>query len=107
MGLTEEHFTAYQDARSLIVELVRTAPPGRALLDYGRVRLALDDLHGGTGFPPAQPVTTTDRRALVDAAVEAMRALATFDVDPLALELCVADLQDAWAQEREQLEGAR
>lgn len=107
MQLTEDHYAAYEAARSLLVELVRTAPPGRVLLSYGRVRLALDDLHGGQGFPPAGPVEVSERGALVDAATSALRALAAFEVDPLAVELCVADLQEAWAQENRHRVDAR
>lgn len=97
--MEDGYFTLYQDARSYLCAIARTAPPddfGR----YSRIRMELDKIHGGTGFPAAQPVGEVGREDLVTHALRALEKLRGGVGDRLGLELCIADLEAAWADER-------
>jgi hypothetical protein len=92
------HAVALAEARSYVVALARRAQTFEASMEYERVLLQLDWLHGGV-VPRATEVPTSDRTILFEIASEAIENLTRHQVDRLELEICLAMLDDARAMD--------
>ena len=88
------HATALAEARSHLAALADRARTFEAALEYDRVLLRLDTIHGDD-TPATHDVAITDLNALFDVAETAIEALTGFGVDPLTVELLLASLEDA------------
>ena len=93
------HAVLYAEARSYLAALADAASSFDASLEYERVLLQLDWLHGGQ-VPPITVVPSGDPEVLHDVASAAISNLERHAVDPLDLELCLAMLEAAWALDR-------
>jgi hypothetical protein len=93
------HAVLYAEARSYLAALADQAASFDATLEYERVLLQLDWLHGGQ-IPPITVVPAGDPSTLCEVAARAIRNLEQHPVDPLELELCLAMLDAAWAADR-------
>jgi hypothetical protein len=93
------HAVLYAEARSYLAALADAAPDFDASLEYERVLLQLDWLHGGQ-IPPITVVPSGDPDALYNVASTAIGNLERHAVDQLDLELCLAMLDAAWALDR-------
>lgn len=94
--ITDLHYRLYGKARSHLLALEGVGAPDA----YGWILLALDEMHDADDLAPAVPLTTTDRHEIYLGATESLAAIGRLGgVDPLALALLVADLDDAWAIE--------
>lgn len=97
------HAVVLAEARSYIVALAdsTSAPAGDraggldASLDYERVLLQLDWLHGGT-VPPITVVPIGDREVLVNVARAAIANLAEHGIDRLEVAIALSMLEAAW-----------
>lgn len=93
------HAVVLAEARSYIAALADRTSSFDASLEYERVLLQLDWLHGGT-IPPISVVPSGDRDVLYRVASAAIRNLAGHAVDRLDLEICAAMLDAAWEQDQ-------
>ncbi len=89
------HAVLLAEARSYVARLADTAGSFDAALEYERVLLQLDELHGGT-VPPITVVPTGDRDVLFSVARAAMANLEEHPVDKLQLAICLSMLEAAW-----------
>lgn len=88
------HAVLLAEARSYVAALADHARTFDAAMDYERVLLQLDWLHGGT-IPPITVVPASDPDVLYEVAQSAIDNLANYGVDRLKLEICLAMLQAA------------
>lgn len=89
------HAVVLAETRSYVAALADSTSSIDASLEYERVLLQLDWLHGGT-VPPITVVPAGDRNVVYRVAGAAIRTLAEHAVDRLDLEICVAMLDAAW-----------
>ena len=85
------HAVLLAEARSHVAALADNALTFDGAMEYERVLLELDELHGGI-FPPTTVVLVTDPAVLYEIAYQAIAGLEAHEVDPLGLELCLAML---------------
>ena len=85
------HAVLLAEARSHVAALADNALTFDGEMEYERVLLELDELHGGI-FPPTTVVLVTDSAVLYEIAYEAIAGLEAHMVDPFGLELCLAML---------------
>src|SRR3954447_20800188 len=90
------HAVLLAEARSYLAALADRARTFDACMEYERVLLQLDWLHGGR-VPPITAIPTSDAAILYEVATEAIENLAKHQVDRLELELCLAMLGEARA----------
>lgn len=90
------HAVLYAEGRSYLAALADKASSFDAGLEYERVLLQLDWLHGGQ-VPPITVVPSGDREVLHQIASAAIANLERHGVDRLDLELCLSMLDAAWA----------
>lgn len=93
------HAVLYAEARSYLAALADDASSFDAALEYERVLLQLDWLHGGQ-VPPLTVVPAGDKAILYDVAAAAIRNLEAHPVDTMQLELCLAMLEAARTADR-------
>jgi hypothetical protein len=89
------HAIALTEARSCLAALADTALTFEASVEYERVLLQLDGIHGDDvpGLDPSD--LTDDRHALFSTAESAIEELVDFAVDALQIELVLAMLTAA------------
>lgn len=93
------HTFVLSQARAHIAALADQARSLEAASAYERVLIDLDRIHGDQS-PDFEPIgTQLDPQFLMTMASAAIEELATFGVDPLHIELLLADLDDARAIE--------
>lgn len=92
------HAVVLAEARSYIAALSDSTSDIYAALEYERVLLQLDSLHGGA-VPPLTVVPAGDRDVLYRVASAAIRNLGKHPVDRLDVELCGAMLDVAWERD--------
>lgn len=88
------HARAVAEARSYLGALADNAGTFDASLEYDRVLLQLDAIHGDT-TPARHDVLPASRRVLHGAAATAIGALVTYGADVLEVELLLAALEHA------------
>ena len=88
------HAVLLAEARSYVAALADRARTFDARMEYERVLLQLDWLHGGK-VPPITVVPTSDTALLYEVAGDAIGNLAKHRVDRLELEICLAMLEAA------------
>lgn len=93
------HARVLSQARSYLAALAESAGTFDASLEYDRVLLELDALHGDQ-TPALSPLTITDTGLLYVGAEMAIEALVRFGVDALRIELLLAGLEDARAMDK-------
>lgn len=93
------HAVALAEARSYVAALADRTSSFDASLEYERVLLQLDWLHGGA-VPPITVVPTSDRDVLYRVASAAICNLGKHPVDQLDLKLCGAMLDAAWERDQ-------
>ena len=93
------HAVLLAEARSYVAGLADRTDSFDAALEYERVLLQLDWLHGGT-VPPITVVPTGDRDVLFTAARAAIANLEERAVDRLDLAICLSMLEAAWNLDR-------
>jgi len=86
-----KHAIELAEARSYLVALADHALSFDGSMEYERVLLELDELHGGV-FPPITEVPTSDPAVLYQVAYHAIAGLEAYDLDAFGLELCLAML---------------
>jgi hypothetical protein len=89
-----KHAIELAEARSYVVALADHALTFDGSMEYERVLLELDELHGGV-FPPTTKVPTNDLAVLYRVAHHAIAGLEAYDLEPFGLELCLAMLSAA------------
>lgn len=92
------HAVLFAEARSYLCALADTASGFDASLEYERVLLHLDHLHGGQ-VTPITVVPTGDRIVLYDVARTAITRLVDYGVDRYELAICLSMLATAWETE--------
>lgn len=85
------HAVLLAEARSYVAALADHALTFDGSMEYERVLLELDELHGGV-FPPTTGVPITDGAVLYEIAYQAIAGLEAHEVDSFGLELCLAML---------------
>lgn len=80
------HAVTLAEARSYIAALADTARTTDASIEYDRVLLQIDFIHGDL-TPGISPVAVTDRDVLFDVAESAIEDLAGHGIDVLTVEL--------------------
>lgn len=85
------HAVLLAEARSYVAALADHAMTFDGSMEYERVLLELDELHGGV-FPPTTQIPITDPAVLCRVAYQAIAGLQEHEVDPFGLELCLAML---------------
>lgn len=85
------HAVLLAEARSFVTALADRALTFDGSMEYERVLLELDELHGGV-FSPTTGLPITDPTALYTIAHQAIAELESHEIDPLGLELCLAML---------------
>src|SRR5215213_5940301 len=88
------HVRALAQARSYLAALADTAGTFEASLEYDRVLLQLDAIHGDD-TPALHDVPRADRVVLHARGATVIEALGGHSVDLLRIELLLAALQDA------------
>jgi len=88
------HAIALAEARSCLAALADTAVTFQASVDYERVLLQLDWIHGDDVPGLDASGLTDDRNALFSTAEAAIEELVDFDVDALQIELVLAISDD-------------
>lgn len=88
------HAVALAEARSYLAALADSARTFEASLEYDRVLLQLDTVHGDD-TPALYDVPAADRSVLYNVAEAAIEDLVRFGVDALQVELLLASLEDA------------
>ena len=86
-------------ARSCLAALADQATRFEATLAYDEVLLDLDAAHGDY-TPALERIEATDREALYRRASDAIKSIVEFGVDPLTVELLLADLEQARGLDR-------
>jgi hypothetical protein len=86
------HAIALAEARSHVAALADTAATFEASVDYERVLLQLDWIHGDDVPGLDASGLTDDRNVLFSIAESAIEELVDFDVDALQIELVLAML---------------
>ena len=92
------HAVLFAEARSYLAALADTATGFDAGLEYERVLLQLDHLHGDQ-VTPITVVPTGDRTVLYNVARTAITRLVDYGVDRFELGICLAMLATAWEDE--------
>lgn len=92
------HAVLFAEARSYLAALVDSATDFDVSLEYERVLLQLDHVHGGQ-VTPITVVPTGDRQVLYDGARTAMTRLVDYGVDRFELAICLCMLATAWEEE--------
>ncbi len=92
------HALTLAEARSYLAALADQALTFDASVEYERVLLQLDALHGDL-TPAISPAQTHSRDVLFDVAYTAIEGLESHGVDLLAVELLLDMLQAAWSQD--------
>lgn len=90
------HAIAIAEARSYIAALDDNAKTTLGAIAYDRALIYLDTTHGDH-VPALDAVPIADPDLLYQLATQAVTDLATYDLDPLHVELTLAYLADAWA----------
>ena len=80
------HAVTLAEARSYIAALADTARTTDASIEYDRVLLQIDFIHGDL-IPGISPLAVTDRDVLFDVAESAIEDLAGHGIDVLTVEL--------------------
>ena len=80
------HAATLAEARSCVAALADNAVTIDASIEYDRVLLQIDFIHGDL-IPAISPVTVTDRDVLFTVAESAIEDLATHGIDGLTVEL--------------------
>ena len=93
------HAVLLAEARSYLAGLADSATSFDTALEYERVLLQLDWIHGGT-VPPITVVPSGDRDVLYSIARAAINNLEKHAVDPLELAICLSMLEVAWDADR-------
>lgn len=93
------HAVTLAEARSYVAALADNAHTFDASVEYERVLLELDAIHGGE-VPPITEVLTDRSDVLFTVAEAAIEELVEHGVDPLRVELILAGLEDARALDR-------
>jgi hypothetical protein len=88
------HAVLYAEARSYLAALADHALTFDGSMEYERVLLELDELHGGI-YPPTTEIPEVDPDVLYRIAFNAVAGLADHHVDAYGLELCLAMLMAA------------
>ena len=88
------HAVLYAEARSYVAALADRAGTLDAALEYERVLLQIDHLHGGE-VAPITVVPSGDSSVLYTVARRAIAALLEHPVDGLQVQLCLAMLDAA------------
>ena len=88
------HARVLAQVRSYLAALADTASTIDASLEYDRVLLELDALHGDH-TPALYPVTIAETALLYVGAEMAIESLVRFGVDALLVELLLAAIEDA------------
>lgn len=96
--MREDQFRLYGEARTYVWALAEGADDD-ATMSYVQVCDDLDAACRDAGLAPAETVADVERAEMYARARAAVVALRGADVDPLALELVIADLDAAWAAE--------
>ena len=94
------HAVLFAEARSYLAALADSATGFDASLEYERVLLQLDHLHGGQVTPLAV-VPTGDRTVLYNVARTAIFRLVDYGVDRYELAICLSMLATAWDDEHQ------
>ncbi len=92
------HAVLFAEARSYLAALADSATDFDVSLEYERVLLQLDHVHGGQ-VTPITVVPTGDRQVLYDVARTAMTRLVDYGVDRFELAICLSMLATAWEEE--------
>lgn len=92
------HTVLLAEARTYLGALADRASSLDSALEYERVLLQIDWLHGGR-VPPTTAASTSDSAVLYGIAQQAISNLAAHGVDQLELELCLAMLEQAHRQD--------
>lgn len=92
------HAVLLGEARTYLGALADRAQSLDSALEYERVLLQIDWLHGGL-VPSTSSVPTRDPAVLYDIAHRAIGNLAGHGVDALELQLCLAMLEEAHRQD--------
>ncbi len=92
------HAVTLAEARSSLAALADQALTFDASVEYERVLLQLDALHGDL-ISGMGPVSAYSRDVLFDVAYTAIEELQSHGVDLLAVELLLDMLQAAWSQD--------
>lgn len=95
------HAVLYAEARSYLASLADTASSLDAAMEYERVLLQVDWLHGGN-VPPITVVPTRDRDVLNRVAQTSIARLQDHGIDRFELAICLSMLAAAWEQEHRQ-----
>ena len=94
------HAVLFAEARSYLCALADTASGFDASLEYERVLLHLDHLHGGQ-VTPISIVPTGERTVLYDVARTAITRLVDYGIDRYELAICLSMLGTAWEGEQQ------
>ncbi|CUR54284.1 hypothetical protein [Nocardioides sp.] len=92
------HAVTLAEARSYVAVLADLAHTFDASVEYERVLLQLDWIHGDDG-PALTTVLTVEREVIYSAAEDAIEELATHGVDALQIELVLDMLEAARAMD--------
>ena len=92
------HAVLLAEARTYLAALADQAGSFDAAMEYERVLLQLDWLHGGQ-VSPTTKVPTRDPKVLYSIACTAISNLSAHGIDALELELCLAMLEAARQQD--------
>lgn len=92
------HAAALGQARSYLAALADQALTFDASIEFERVLLQLDFLHGDL-IPGVAPLPGYSRDVLFDVAYDAIEELAEFGIDLLAVELLLDMLEAAWSKD--------
>jgi hypothetical protein len=92
------HAVLLAEARSYVAALADSANGFDATLEYERVLLQLDHLHGGH-IPPITVVPTGNRQVLYDVAEASIGGLVHHGIDRFELAICRSMLATAWHEE--------
>jgi hypothetical protein len=94
------HAVLFAEARSYLAALADTANGFDTSLEYERVLLQLDHLHGGQ-VTPITVIPTGDRTILYDVARTAIVRLVDYGIDRFELAICLSMLATAWDTEHQ------
>ncbi len=92
------HAVLFAEARSYLPALADTAHGFDASLEYERVLLQLNHLHGGQ-VTPITVVPTGERTVLYNVARTPITRLIDYGVDRFELAICLSMLATAWDDE--------
>lgn len=92
------HAVLYAEARSYVAALADTANTADTAMEYERVLLQLDWLHGGN-VPPITVVPSSNRDVLNRVARNSITQLENHGLDRFELAICLCMLAAAWELE--------